>query len=96
VSDAAAAEAVTAGIAPLEADRAAPEMEPDRCEERVALEACLGRLDHRERVVVFLRFFEDLTQQETAERVGVSQMHVSRLLRSALETMRDRLDAEGG
>lgn len=44
-------------------------------------------LPSRERAIVQLRFFEDLTQAEIAERVGISQMHVSRLLRRALETL---------
>jgi RNA polymerase sigma-B factor len=46
-------------------------------------------LPEREQTIVHLRFFEDLTQSEIAERVGISQMHVSRLLRRAL----DRLNA---
>lgn len=46
-------------------------------------------LPEREQVIVHLRFFEDLTQSEIAERIGISQMHVSRLLRRAL----DRLQA---
>lgn len=44
-------------------------------------------LPPREQAIVRLRFFEDLTQAEIAERVGVSQMHVSRLLRRALDTL---------
>jgi RNA polymerase sigma-B factor len=44
-------------------------------------------LPPRERAIVQLRFFEDLTQSEIAERVGISQMHVSRLLRRALDTL---------
>jgi RNA polymerase sigma-B factor len=46
-------------------------------------------LPEREQLIVHLRFFEDLTQSEIAERVGISQMHVSRLLRRAI----DRLNA---
>ena len=41
-----------------------------------------------------LRFIEDLTQSEIAERIGVSQMHVSRLLRRALEQLRILVRAE--
>lgn len=48
----------------------------------------LGVLPERERLIVRLRFAEDLTQSEIAERIGVSQMHVSRLLRRALERVR--------
>jgi RNA polymerase sigma-B factor len=43
--------------------------------------------------VVYLRFFVDLTQDEIAKRLGISQMHVSRILRGALETMREAADA---
>jgi len=45
------------------------------------------RLPRREREIVELRFFEDLTQSEIAGRMGISQMHVSRLLRRALEDL---------
>ena len=45
-------------------------------------------LPPRDRIVLHLRFVEDLTQAEIAERVGVSQMHVSRLIRRALERLR--------
>ncbi len=48
----------------------------------------LDRLSERERRIVELRFFEELSQREIAEQVGVSQMHVSRLLARALEAMR--------
>ncbi|MBA2516003.1 MAG: SigB/SigF/SigG family RNA polymerase sigma factor [Solirubrobacterales bacterium] len=48
----------------------------------------LRALPARDRIVLQLRFVEDLTQAEIAERVGVSQMHVSRLLRRALERLR--------
>jgi len=48
----------------------------------------LQALPPRDRVVLHLRFVEDMTQAEIAERVGVSQMHVSRLIRRALERLR--------
>ena len=48
----------------------------------------LQALPPRDRIVLHLRFVEDLTQAEIAERVGVSQMHVSRLIRRALERLR--------
>ena len=54
----------------------------------------LASLPDRERVIVQLRFFDGLTQSEIAARVGVSQMHVSRLLARALETLRVRLGDE--
>ena len=51
-------------------------------------------LDGRERRVVALRYFGDLSQAEISGMVGVSQVHVSRLLRDAIEKMRARLDPE--
>lgn len=52
-----------------------------------AIGPAFRKLPPRERAIVQLRFFEDLTQTEIAERVGISQMHVSRLLRRALDTL---------
>jgi RNA polymerase sigma-B factor len=51
----------------------------------------LGSLDERSRRIVELRFFSGLSQSEIAREIGVSQMHVSRLLRHALETVRGEL-----
>ncbi|WP_319431379.1 SigB/SigF/SigG family RNA polymerase sigma factor [Mycobacterium sp. RTGN5] len=48
----------------------------------------IATLPERQRVVLALRFFDNLTQTQIAERVGCSQMHVSRLLAKALETLR--------
>jgi RNA polymerase sigma-B factor len=61
-------------------------------EDGALVEAGLDALDARERTIVELRFFEGLTQSEIAARVGISQMHVSRLLRKSLHTMRGRLE----
>jgi RNA polymerase sigma-B factor len=54
--------------------------------------AAAKHLSQRERQILFLRFGEDLTQTEIAERVGVSQMQVSRLLRKSLQRLRDLTD----
>ena len=51
----------------------------------------LAALPERERTVLLLRFFESLTQTQIAERVGISQMHVSRLLAKSLARLRDQL-----
>jgi RNA polymerase sigma-B factor len=59
----------------------------DLVDTRVTIRALMAQLPDRERVVVYLRYFEDLTQAEIAERVGVSQVHVSRLLRRALDRL---------
>jgi RNA polymerase sigma-B factor len=92
VSDEAAAEAATAGVVPLSGDVPAPESDLRRTEARAELGGRLARLDRRQREVVYLRFFADQTQAEIAARLGISQMHVSRLLRAALETMRGALE----
>jgi len=63
-----------------------PEFE--RIEHRSEIEELLEALPARERRIVELRFFESMTQSEIAERVGVSQMHVSRLLTRSLERLR--------
>jgi RNA polymerase sigma-B factor len=57
-------------------------------EDRAAVERALRALPARERSIIYLHFAESLTQVEIAKRAGISQMHVSRLIRRALETMR--------
>ena len=57
-------------------------------ENRAAIDAGADVLDAIEREVLHLRFGEDLTQSKIAERVGYSQMHVSRILRRALTKLR--------
>jgi len=59
-----------------------------RAEQGVVLDGWLGELPPRQREILRLRFEEDLTQREIAERSGISQMHVSRLLRRSLEDLR--------
>jgi RNA polymerase sigma-B factor len=54
---------------------------------RVTVREMLSTLPEREQTIVYLRFFEGLTQSEIAEQVGISQMHVSRLLVRSLETL---------
>src|SRR4051794_12054714 len=56
----------------------------DRVEYHAVLERTMRALPERERLLLHLRFSEDLSQSEIARRVGVSQMHVSRLLRRAV------------
>jgi|SRR3954452_3527724 len=62
---------------------------------RLSVEEAIPHLDDRERLVLRLRFAEDMTQSEIAERIGCSQMHVSRILRRTLERVRERIEAEG-
>ena len=61
-------------------------------DERATIFAAAQCLPDRERHILFLRFGEDLTQSEIADRVGVSQMQVSRLLRRSLQRLRDLTD----
>jgi RNA polymerase sigma-B factor len=58
-------------------------------EHGATLRPAMAALTARERVILHMRFVEDMTQSEIAGRIGISQMHVSRLIRKALETMRD-------
>jgi RNA polymerase sigma-B factor len=65
-------------------------------EGRIALDAALPYLEERERVVLRLRFVEDMTQSQIADRIGHSQMHVSRILRRALSRIREQIEEERG
>ena len=56
-------------------------------ESRDAFDRLLGRFDERDRAMLRLRFEHDLLQSEIGERIGCSQMHVSRVLRRSLETL---------
>jgi RNA polymerase sigma-B factor len=59
-----------------------------------AIGPTMRALPERDRLVLKLRFEDDLTQLEIAERIGVSQMHVSRLIRRALKRLRTVADAQ--
>ena len=63
-------------------------------EDRAVLAPGFRVLDERERKILHLRFFEGLTQSQIAQQVGISQMHVSRLIRRSLEKIRDEIAAE--
>ncbi len=63
----------------------------DRVDDRTSLEPAIGTLPHREREILRMRFEEGMTQSQIAERVGVSQMHVSRLIRKSIDQLRDEL-----
>jgi RNA polymerase sigma-B factor len=64
-------------------------------EGKAALDSALPGLDERERLVLRMRFAEDMTQSQIAERIGFSQMHVSRILRQALQRIRAQIEEEG-
>lgn len=57
-------------------------------EQRRLLAPAMERLDPRERLILHLRFFEGMTQTQVAARVGISQMHVSRLIRKSIDNLR--------
>ncbi|MFN2597176.1 MAG: sigma-70 family RNA polymerase sigma factor, partial [Pyrinomonadaceae bacterium] len=67
------------------------DMDPElsRAERRAALSPLLAGLPEREQVMLYLRFYEGMTQSEIAKRLGISQMHVSRLLSRSLQTLRE-------
>ena len=62
---------------------------------RIALGPALASLDEREQKIISLRFYGYLTQAEIAQQVGISQMHVSRLLGRALAKLRVKIDSAG-
>lgn len=67
------------------------DVELERAEVTMAMQRLIETLPERERRIIELRFYEELTQQEIADRMGMSQMHVSRLLRRSLGVLRSHL-----
>ncbi len=63
-------------------------------EDRAVLAPGFRALDPRERTILHLRFFTGLTQSQIAQQVGISQMHVSRLIRRALEKIRAEIASD--
>jgi len=63
-------------------------------EDRAVLAPGFKALDERERMILQLRFFDGLTQSQIAQQVGISQMHVSRLIRRSLEKIRETIAAD--
>ena len=68
--------------------------EYELAETRVALGPALATLDEREQKILTLRFYGNLTQAEIGQRLGISQMHVSRLLIRALAYLPGKLTSE--
>ncbi|MDF1603718.1 RNA polymerase sigma factor SigF [Nocardioides sp. YIM 152315] len=66
----------------------------EHVEIRESIKPLLDRLAPREKKILLLRFFKNMTQSQIAEEIGVSQMHVSRLLNRTLEQLRTSLDEE--
>jgi RNA polymerase sigma-B factor len=66
----------------------------EHVEIRESVKPLLDRLEPREKRILLLRFFKNMTQSEIAEEIGVSQMHVSRLLTRTLEQLRTSLEED--
>ena len=75
-------------------DIAGDDSEFDAVEARTMVRALLRELEPRERLILYLRFFEDRTQKEIGDEIGVTQMQVSRLIARLVEKMRDRLEPD--
>lgn len=65
-----------------------------RVENEAVLEELLDLLEPRERLMMRLRYFEEMSQREISERLGISQMHVSRLLAQSLARLRASLEEQ--
>ena len=70
------------------------EHEYEISEDRAVLAPGFKVLDERERKILHLRFFSGLTQSQIAAEIGISQMHVSRLIRRSLEKIREEIAEE--
>ena len=66
----------------------------ERVELQELLDSAMAHLTPRERSIMYLRFVEELPQSEVAKRLGISQMHVSRLQRAAVENLKKQLPEE--
>ena len=75
----------------LPEDTARENEEMRRFEDRLILQRAIQGLTPRQRAILYLLFYEDLSQAEIGERLNISQMHVSRLCRAALERLREGL-----
>jgi len=64
----------------------------DQATDAVLVRELMSELDQRERTILYLRYFGQLSQSEIAERVGISQVHVSRLLRSSVAALRAKVE----
>ncbi|PYZ98500.1 RNA polymerase sporulation sigma factor SigF [Alteribacter lacisalsi] len=60
--------------------------------DKIALKDVIEKLEERERLIVYLRYYKDKTQSEVAERLGISQVQVSRLEKKILKQLKDQLE----
>lgn len=80
---------------PLSARMGEIDLNLTKVDEQSQLASLLRDLPERERTILVLRFFDGLTQSQIAERIGISQMHVSRLLARTLQDLRAKAAAAG-
>lgn len=92
----------TASLTPMRSGERSSGLDPGvddaelaRTEARLAVERLLATLPPRERTILTLRFFEEKSQAEIAAVVGTSQVHVSRLIRAALASLREHVEEDG-
>jgi RNA polymerase sporulation-specific sigma factor len=60
--------------------------------DKIALKEAIGKLSEREQLIVYLRYYKDQTQSEVAERLGISQVQVSRLEKKILRMMKEQIE----
>jgi RNA polymerase sigma-B factor len=73
----------------LQDSMGSPDSRLDKVLDVETVRPLLAKLPERQRTILHLRFFDEMTQTQIAERMGCSQMHISRLLTQALKTVRD-------
>ena len=83
------------GAMPLSSKMGEVDLNLSNVDERNQLASLLKDLPERERNILVLRFFDGLTQSQIADRIGISQMHVSRLLARTLQQLREKALAGG-
>ena len=82
--------------APMRGDRIGEEdLRLDNLEYFASLAPLIEQLPERERTILYLRFFKGMTQSKIADHIGISQMHVSRLLTRILEFLREGMEGTG-
>jgi RNA polymerase sporulation-specific sigma factor len=64
----------------------------DKWFDKIALKEAIGKLSEREQLIVYLRYYKDQTQSEVAERLGISQVQVSRLEKKILRLMKEQIE----
>ncbi len=70
------------------------DVELDRSDGRIEVQRLMAGLPPRDQLILHMRFYDEMTQQEIADRLGVSQMQISRLLARALARLRDEYDTD--